>query len=225
MIQQKFPFTDLARPLFSGRVAMAWTDPRAPMPPLIGDEVLALEQVTTARAREFAAGRAAAHAAMERLGLVARPVLQGSDRAPIWPPGLTGAITHTQRDCLAVVTDDPAIAALGLDLEPATPLEPALWPEICTMDEIHWLASVGPSQRGRFAKLIFSAKEAVYKAQYQISRKVLGFHDVALRVDLQAGIFSAQFRCDVPGFRAGQRIGGRVAVLSSSFVTAVELPA
>lgn len=224
MIQQKFDFSEFARPLFSDRVKMAWSDPRAPMPRLMGDEVLVIEQVTAARAREFGAGRAAARAAMEALGHVPRPVLQGEDRAPVWPPGLTGSITHSARDCLAVVTDSPDIAALGLDLEPSVPMEPALWPEICTPDEMLWLAGLGPSQRGHFAKLIFCAKEAVYKAQYQISRTMLGFQDVGLDMDLQAGRFSATIRHEVSGIPTGTRIGGRFVILSGNFVAAVELP-
>lgn len=225
MIQQKFAFPEFARPLFSDRVAMAWTDPRAPMPRLIGDEVLAIEQVSPARAREFGAGRAAAHAAMELLGHVPRPVLQGEDRAPVWPVGLKGSITHTDRDCMAVVTDAPEIAVLGLDLEPMSPLEPSLWPVVCTMSEMQWLAALGPSQRGHFAKLIFCAKEAVYKAQYQISRTMLEFHAVDLSMDLASGRFEAQLRSDIPGFTSKAVIPGRFAILSNSFVAAVELPA
>ncbi len=225
MIQQKFDFSEFARPLFSNRVAMAWSDPRAPMPRLMGDEVLVIEQVTAARAREFGAGRAAARAAMEMLGHVPRPVLQGEDRAPVWPPGLTGSITHSARDCLAVVTDAPDIAALGLDLEPTAPLEPALWPEICCPEEMNWLASLGPSQRGHFAKLIFCAKEAIYKAQYQISRTMLEFHDVALEVDLHAGRFDATIRPELPGLTAGTCITGRFVILSGNIVAAVELAA
>lgn len=223
MIQQRFSYSEFARPLFSDFVAMAWTDPTAPMPRLIGDEVLAVEQVRPMRAREFGAGRAAAREAMGLLGQPPRPVLQGEDRAPIWPKGLTGSITHTARDCMAVVTDAPEIRALGLDMEMAVPLESALWPEICTMAEMHWLASLGPSQRGHFAKLIFSAKEAVYKAQYQVSRQVLGFHDLTLSIDLAEHRFDATLQTPVAGFKPGASLRGRFAILGAAFITAVEL--
>lgn len=223
MIQQRFSYSEFARPLFSDFVAMAWTDPTAPMPRLIGDEVLAVEQVRPARAREFGAGRAAAREAMSLLGHPPRPILQGEDRAPIWPKGLTGSISHTQRDCMAVVTDAPEIRALGLDMEAATPLESALWPEICTMSEMHWLASLGPSQRGQFAKLIFSAKEAVYKAQYQISRQMLEFQDLCLTINLTDHRFEASLQKQVEGFESGTVFQGRFVILGSAFITAVEL--
>lgn len=223
MIQQRFSYTEYARPLFSDGVEMAWADPTAPMPRLIGDEALAVEQVRPARAREFGAGRAAARDAMALLGQPPRPVLQSDDRAPIWPKGLTGSITHTARDCLAVVTDMPEIRALGLDMEPATPLESALWPEICTMAEMHWLASLGPSQRGNFAKLLFSAKEAAFKAQFMISRQMIGFHDLTLTVDLAQNRFDALLTTDVAGFTPKAVFQGRFAILGAAFITAVEL--
>lgn len=225
MIQQKFSFHDFARPLFSDSVALGWADPTAPMPRLLGDEVFAIDHATTARAREFAAGRAAARMAMELLGHGPRPILQGDDRAPIWPAGLTGSITHTARDALAVVTDDPAIRALGLDMEPALPLEPDLWRMICTQEDLLWLASLGPSQRGHFAKLIFSTKEAFYKAQYQISRTLIDFQDVDIRADLGTSRFTAHLRRDVPGLQAGTQVQGRFAILGNVMITAVEWPA
>ncbi len=223
MIQHSFADFQFTRPLFSDRVALAWADPRAPMPPLMGDEVLSVEQVAPKRAREFGAGRAAARAAMDLLGHAARPILQGDDRAPVWPQGLVGSITHSDRDCLAVVTDDPEIRSLGLDLEPMVALDPALWPEICTDTEREWLASLGPSQRGNFAKLVFSAKEAVYKAQYPLSKTLIGFHAITLNFDLASNSFTARFTRDVPGFDARHLIDGRFAFLSGNLITGVEL--
>lgn len=223
MIQQRFTFHDFARPLFSERVALGWADPTAPMPRLMGDEVLAIDHVVPKRAREFGAGRAAARQAMEALGQPPRPVLQGDDRAPVWPAGLTGSITHTDRDALAVVTDDPAIRALGLDMEPATPLCPDLWDSVCTIADRRWLASLGPTQRGYFAKLVFCAKEAVYKAQYQISRTVIDFQAVALVIDLHANRFTAVMQQGVPGLDGGTHIEGKFAILGNAFISAVEL--
>lgn len=223
MTQQRFALHDFARPLFSAHVALGWADPTAPMPRLMGDEVLAIDHVAPARAREFGAGRAAARQAMEALGQPPRPILQGDDRAPIWPAGLTGSITHTERDALAVVSDDPEIRALGLDMEPATPLCPELWDSVCTLADRRWLASLGPTQRGYFAKLVFCAKEAVYKAQYQISRTVIDFHAVTLVIDLHANRFTAVMQQEVEGIARGSQIDGRFSILGNAFISAVEL--
>lgn len=223
MIQQKFSFPEFARHLFAEDVAMATTDPNALMPRLIGDEVLALEQVSTARARQFGAGRAAARAAMEQLGQPPRPVLQGEDGAPIWPVGLTGSITHGEAISFAVVSDAPDLAALGVDLEAATALESALWPELCVMSEINWLARLGPSQRGHFAKLILCAKQAVYKAQFPLSRVALDTQAIALEIDLAESRFTASFTRPLPGFAPDEVLAGRFAILSTNVIAAVEI--
>jgi 4'-phosphopantetheinyl transferase EntD len=69
---------------------------------------------------------------------------------------------------------------LGVDIEPATPLDPDLVAVICTPAERAWLA--GETDPGLAAKMIFSAKEAVYKAQYPLTGKVIGFDAVTLEM-------------------------------------------
>lgn len=222
MMLQRFAYSEFANPLFGERVVMSWADPRAPMPRLIGDEVLAIEQEGAARAREFSAGRAAAHSAMEQLGHVPRPVLQGVGQAPVWPPGLRGSISHSSRDSLAVVTDDPDILALGLKIGPATALESSSWPEICTIREMHWLASLGPSQRGYFAMLLKCIKQAVYKAQFQVTGTAISFHDVEAGIDLSNNFFEGWVLPDLPVIGPNKPFAGRFALLSDCFVAGVE---
>ncbi|MBW2215557.1 MAG: hypothetical protein JRF48_14335 [Deltaproteobacteria bacterium] len=53
---------------------------------------------------QFTAGRVCSRIALGRLGVAATtPVLRGEDRAPIWPPGFVGTITHTDTWCAAAV--------------------------------------------------------------------------------------------------------------------------
>jgi 4'-phosphopantetheinyl transferase EntD len=61
---------------------------------------------------------------------------------------------------------------------------------ICTSAERTWLGGFAASRRGLIAKLIFSAKEAVYKCQYPNTRKVMDFLDLDLAVDLERGRFA-----------------------------------
>lgn len=222
MMLQRFAFSEFANPLFGERVVMAWADPRAPMQRLIGDEVLAIEREGAVRAREFSAGRAAAHSAMEQLGHVPRPVLQGEGRAPVWPVGIKGSISHSSYDSLAVVTDDPDILALGLKIGAATALESSSWPEVCTIREMHWLASLGPSQRGYFAMLLKCVKEAVYKAQFPITGTVINYHDVETSIDLSTNFFEGTVLPDLPVIGPNRSFAGRFALLSDCFVAGVE---
>jgi 4'-phosphopantetheinyl transferase EntD len=94
---------------------------------------------------------------------------------------------------MAVVARAEHVRSLGLDVEPDAPLDPELWNEVCAPAEAAWLAAQPRARRGRLAKLIFSAKECAYKCRYPSSRKLLGFQEVRVRIDLAAACFEAVF--------------------------------
>lgn len=142
------------------------------------EEAAAVARAVPKRRTEFAAGRSAARAAMAEIGFAPAAIPQGRDRAPIWPVGLSGSIAHCDTCCVSVVALQEHYAVLGVDVEPATPLAPDLVAVICTPAERAWLA--GESDPGLASKMIFSAKEAVYKAQYPLTGKVIGFDAVTL---------------------------------------------
>ncbi len=191
-----------ARDLFPPEVAVAAVDPRLAQARVLPEEAPAIANAVGRRQREFAAGRAAARQAMADLGVGEMPVPMGADRAPIWPQGVVGSISHTEAHCAAVVTCAPQIQSLGLDLEPDSPLERHLWDEICTPAEMAWLAAQADSWRGRLAKLIFSAKECAFKCQYPLTRKHLSFQDARIRLNLRESSFEADFNPDISPLNA-----------------------
>ena len=69
------------------------------------------------------------------------------------------------------------VAAMGIDVEPAELLPPDLLEMVATPQERRRLGD--DPYRGR---LLFAAKEAVYKAVYPLDRIFLDYHDV--EVDL-----------------------------------------
>lgn len=147
------------------------------------------------RRLEFTAGRVMARQAMGAIGLPAAAIPVAADRAPVWPEGVIGSISHCDSLCVAVVARAGDVGAIGIDAEEDTPLEQALWTEICTAPERAWLQTRPEAQRGRLAKRIFSAKEAVYKAIFPRIRKVLEFSDVTIDpARSHATCFSAQGR-------------------------------
>jgi len=192
----------MARGLLPPGVAVAAADPRQLHPVLDGE---ALPGAVPARLREFSAGRHAARAAMAALGAPIAAIPPGDDRAPIWPAGITGSITHSASACLAAVALCGVIDGLGLDLEEDAPLEAALWPEICRPEELTLLGDTPGLQ----ARLIFAVKEAAYKAQYARSATLFGFD--GLSVTLTATVFSARFTRAVAPFAAGHTVQGRWA--------------
>ncbi|MBY0350380.1 4'-phosphopantetheinyl transferase [Tabrizicola sp.] len=156
------------------------------------------------RLAEFAAGRQAARAALAALGQEPVALPMGPDRAPLWPPGIAGSISHTAGLAAAVARRG---APLGLDIEDDAPLPSDLWPVIAGEDE---RAALPRGETGRGIRQIFAAKEALFKAQAQGHRAMFGFDAVA--VALANGGFSATFRISAGAFRSGQIIHGRMAL-------------
>lgn len=181
-----------ARRLAPAGIGWAVADPNAVAAPLWPGETIG--NAVPARVLEFAAGRAAARAALEDLGARLAAIPHGPDRAPLWPQGISGSLTHSASACLAAVTYLPRL--IGIDLEPATPLAPDLWKTVLLPSERAAIAA--HSAPALQAKRLFSAKEAAYKAQYQRSRTLFDFH--GLEVTLHQNHFTARFTRAVAGY-------------------------
>ncbi len=175
------------RAVLGFKVGIGISDPQAEPVGLWPEEAASMTRAVPKRHREFAAGRRAARAAMAELGLTPAAILQGSDRAPVWPSPIVGSIAHSDTCCIAIVAHSDDDRTVGIDVERATPLDADLIDVICTPPEREWVAR--QSDPGLAAKQVFSAKEAVYKAQYPLTGQVIGFDAVTL--DLHDGQFTA----------------------------------
>ena len=195
---------------------------------LFDTERACIAHAVETRAREFAAGRACARAALSRLGLPPEPIPAGPDRAPIWPPGFAGSISHTQGYCVAVAghvqkeQGKSGFLALGVDVEQAGQVHPELWPQVMREEEIAWLCTLSEAERAVSAALIFSAKEAFYKAQYALTQAWVDFDDAA--VELVAGSFVLHVRNDtLPIARHARSFKGRFWVCAEHVVTGLAI--
>ncbi len=178
------------------------------------------------RQREFATGRLCARELLSQLGVPTAPLLRGEDRLPRWPHGVLGSISHTREQCVALVARSRDVAALGIDIEEDADLEPDLWPEFCTPEELRWLGDQPCHPPGRLARLIFSAKECVYKAQFPVARVELGFHDLELTFDESRGEFAARPTRDLgPLATRGDALIGHFVRIGGSIVTTLILRA
>lgn len=147
------------------------------------------------RKSEFAAGRQAARLAMGRPDAIP----MGADRAPLWPSGWIGSISHSGGWAVAVVRQGSGL--IGVDLEADGELPGEVVSEILTPAEGEFCAG-----NLRLARVIFAIKEAVYKAQYPVSRVIFDFQ--TLEISLSESRFSARFRHSVGPFAEGDRISG-----------------
>ncbi len=209
------------RGLFPGSMGVGVTDPTAEQPNLMPAEMAATEGMVPRRLREFSAGRYAARLAMKAIGQPVRPILMGEDRAPIWPEGLRGSIAHCDSACVAVVTSGDE--TVGVDIEPDLPLEADLIEVITTVDERERLQARPIAERGLLARKLFCAKEAVYKAQYPISKEMFDFHTLNIRFSASMDEFQAAFSRNVGPFSAGQRVRGQFGAAAGFMLAGVIL--
>jgi len=192
--------------------------------PLLAEERAGLDRAAPRRLREFAAGRHCAREALAALGEPRAPLPRRADRRPEWPPGIVGSISHSSDYCAAVVARRTTCAGLGFDAEEWGRVTPELWRRIATPPELAWLRARA-DDAARCATLLFSAKEAFFKAQYALSQSFVGFQHAAFQ-PARDGAFEIALLREVPGVgRAGDRFAGRTASCARRCYTGICLPA
>lgn len=222
---------DLVGPAVVG-VETRPAEARSGDPALVDDSLLFDEEralvtaVAPGRFRDFVLGRRCARLAIEGLGRTPAPILVGERRQPLWPEGVVGAITHTEGYVAAAVARAGEVASVGIDAEADERLPDGVERRIVRPDEQRLLAldDVGVAAVDR---LIFSAKEAVYKAWFPLTGEWLGFLDARLELDPQRRCFEAHVLVDAPVVhgRRLQVFAGRYASIDGVIITTVEHPA
>jgi 4'-phosphopantetheinyl transferase EntD len=151
---------------------------------LLPEEAACVARSSPNRRREFAAGRAAARAALGRLGVPSGPIGVAEHRMPRWPAGVVGSIAHGGGIAVAAVALARTIASVGVDVEPDEGIEADVIASIATAGELGWLDRLSREDRGRAARALFCAKEALFKAQFPLTLAFLEFGDVELDLAL-----------------------------------------
>jgi 4'-phosphopantetheinyl transferase EntD len=195
---------------------------------LFPEEEALLARAVEKRRREFVTGRACARSALERLGFAAAPILPGRRGEPRWPAGAVGSITHCDGYRACAVARSSDLATIGIDAEPHEPLPDGLLGDIAKPEEMGWLGKLSRSRPEiHWDRLLFSAKEAVYKAWYPLAESWLGFEDAILTVDARSLSFSAQLLVPGPLFAGSQIAGfeGRWLVRDGLVLSAIVLAA
>jgi 4'-phosphopantetheinyl transferase EntD len=167
------------------------------------EEEVAVVRAVASRRREFRLGRACAHSALRAAGAASLPLVPGPDRAPIWPAGFVGSITHCEGFVGACVARSGDYAGLGFDAEVATALDAELVASVCTPSErsVPFDASKG--------KILFAAKEAVHKCVAPKSGIMLDFQDVTIDLSEASGTFRARLEPRAPDVPTVSMVEGR----------------
>ncbi len=168
-----------------------------PPPPLAAEAALVAGAVPKRR-REFAGGRDCARRALAALGLPPAPILAGERGEPLWPQGVVGTITHCAGYRASAVAPADEVAALGIDAEPHAPLPEGVLEAIARREEVERLAALAAAEPAvHWDRLLFCAKESIYKAWYPLARRPLGFEEASVSFD-RGGGFTAQLLAPAP---------------------------
>lgn len=176
------------------------------------DAAMTLDESETyrgSRRADFSSGRRVARLALERQGLDTK--IKRVDRRPVWPDQAVGSITHAAGRAIAIVARATRYRGIGIDLEAVDAVSDDVTERIAAPDE-------RPACEGAGA-LVFSAKEAIYKAVNPMVGEYLPFRAVEIRWDLGAQSFSARTVEDRPSSAAIAAGRGRFQRLDDCWLT------
>ncbi len=179
------------------------------------------------RRREFATARDCARRALAGLGLPPAPIPTGPRGEPCWPWGIVGSITHCHGYRACAVARSSDLIALGIDAEPNDPLPEGILETIARPEELAQLRQLASTVSAvRWDRLLFSAKESVYKAWFPLTRCELGFEDAALVIDPREGRFVARLLVpsSTPTDVHLRALSGRWLVRDGLVLSAVAVP-
>jgi enterobactin synthetase component D / holo-[acyl-carrier protein] synthase len=195
---------------------------------LFPDEEAVIANAVEKRRSEFATARACARAALAKLGVPAVPIVPGLRGAPQWPPGVVGSITHCAGYRASAVARDLDVVTIGVDAEPHGELPPGVLEAVASRSEQVKLAALAAAMPDLcWDRMLFSAKESVYKAWFPLTRRWLGFEDASVTIDPVNQTFTARLLVDGPVVNRAVLTGfnGRWLVSDGLIVTAIVIPA
>jgi len=196
--------------------------------PLFPAEEAAVAGAVPQRRSEYATVRLCARQALAELGEPPVALVPGKRGAPRWPAGVVGSLTHCTGYRAAAVARLAQVRSVGIDAEPHGPLPRGVQQAVALPGEavqLGELASAYP--RTHWDRLLFSAKESVYKAWYPLTGQWLGFADARVVIDPRAGTFTAEFLVPGPQLDGRELTGfaGRWLVRDGLLLTSVVIPA
>jgi 4'-phosphopantetheinyl transferase EntD len=186
-------------------------------------KALAIEAAVASRKIEFSAGRWAARRALEGAGFPGAVLPIGPDRAPIWPAGAVGSISHAAGVAVAVAAPAALVSGLGVDVERSATLTEELFGQVMIPGELDLLRRLPESAQCCYATAVFSIKEAFFKLQFPRTHTWLDFLDTNVELDryLPRWRLAVRFPINMGGvnrrYFAGQYSIGEFLTIAAAF--------
>ena len=141
------------------------------------------------RKKEYLKSRELAHSLFSEIGISDFILLNDDKRAPIWPSGIVGSISHSSGFAIVAISKDHK--SIGIDLEKIMSDERSekLKDQFLTEEEI----KINQLDFNLFSTIVFSAKESLFKLIYPLCREYFGFHSAKIREITDSG-FSIELK-------------------------------
>ena len=140
---------------------------------------------SVSRKEHYRSGRICAGEVLSKLGTLGQPVLRDPQtREPLWPEGISGAITHSGNWAAAAAGKTSDVLGIGIDLEDLErQVDSRISRHVCIPEEQKWLQECEEDCLEKNLKIIFSAKESIFKAFFPYTRTYLHFHDARILME------------------------------------------
>jgi 4'-phosphopantetheinyl transferase EntD len=190
------------------------------------EETAIVARAVDKRRCEFGSARACARTALAELGVEPVAIPVGERGAPEWPPGIVGSITHCDGYRGAAVAHSRDMLTIGIDAEPHELLPSGVLETVSLPAERVMLRELAAAAPGTcWDRLLFCAKESVYKAWFPLARCWLGFQDARITICPTEGAFSADLLIPASaGDGVPSGFTGRWLVRDGLIVTAIAVP-
>jgi len=186
-------------------------------------EAIIISKAIDKRCYEFSTGRLCARKALQQIGIDNYILTKGKNGEPIWPDQIKGTISHSNKWAGAAVATTKNIMGIGFDIETISRISNGILRRIITEKEKELLDKKDEQQAQIYAVLIFSAKEAIYKALSPIYAETLRFKDVSILCKNNSPEFEIELNKGLKFFLKNVRPFCRYFINENDIFTAITL--
>ena len=156
-----------------------------------------LDKAVEKRRADYLAGRMLALRALAHFGCQPAHLPIGPDRAPVWPRGINGTISHTQNWCAVILTNQPGLF-VGVDVEANLDMSSMESVSKIVLDQDEDDVILGSNiPRAIALAAAFSGKETLFKGLYPLVGEFFGFEAARLKTISETKGIEFILTCDL----------------------------
>lgn len=140
-----------------------------------------LARAVPKRKAEYLAGRYLSQQALKRMGFGHTQVKSGRFREPLWPEGAVGSISHCKNFAVCAIALSQHYNGIGIDVEEvvSSKTRNAIESQVISAKEAAIMAE-WPLEPGVAFTLVFSLKEAFFKAAFPLVQRYFDFEAITI---------------------------------------------